>query len=316
MFKTKYMKCDVQLFNHIVTVKAYKIKATGAPWVNLKLNLQAFRCISYCWSILMLWQICNEFICTSKKYKLAFVFISFLHIEMTQTIEILQKQKSTRWLIVCVHDAVVPYCDRSVAQIRSEPRQTFQQFELCSVASAQILCFNSHTHKNHKNIVHDQDPMCWWLVNPPAVMILTWFAQSNLGLKLWRISVDIQTLLQQLSFMKQTLGNICDLSIKLNFSTVEKAYTSSVRKNSEGHAHDDVIKWKHFPRYWPFVRGIHLIWGGPANFTELALDVMLIIKMPTDVREAHYPNQCWLMVCDAIWRQSEAMLENQVAISI
>ena len=22
--------------------------------------------------------------------------------------------------------------------------------------------------------------------------------------------------------------------------------------------HDDVIKWRHFPRYWPFVRGIHL----------------------------------------------------------
>ena len=22
-------------------------------------------------------------------------------------------------------------------------------------------------------------------------------------------------------------------------------------------AHDDVIKWKHFPRYWPFARGIH-----------------------------------------------------------
>ena len=24
-----------------------------------------------------------------------------------------------------------------------------------------------------------------------------------------------------------------------------------------GNQHDDVIKWKHFPRYWPFVRGIH-----------------------------------------------------------
>ena len=23
------------------------------------------------------------------------------------------------------------------------------------------------------------------------------------------------------------------------------------------HYHADVIKWKHFPRYWPFVRGIH-----------------------------------------------------------
>ena len=22
-------------------------------------------------------------------------------------------------------------------------------------------------------------------------------------------------------------------------------------------SHDDVINWKHFPRYWPFVRGIH-----------------------------------------------------------
>ena len=26
--------------------------------------------------------------------------------------------------------------------------------------------------------------------------------------------------------------------------------------------HDDVIKWKHFPRWWPFVRGIH---RSPAN---------------------------------------------------
>ena len=24
-----------------------------------------------------------------------------------------------------------------------------------------------------------------------------------------------------------------------------------------GLSHDDVIRWKHFPRYWPFVRGIH-----------------------------------------------------------
>ena len=23
------------------------------------------------------------------------------------------------------------------------------------------------------------------------------------------------------------------------------------------YTHDDVIKWKHFPRYWPFVQGIH-----------------------------------------------------------
>ena len=27
--------------------------------------------------------------------------------------------------------------------------------------------------------------------------------------------------------------------------------------SSFGNTHDDVIKWKHFPRYWSFVRGIH-----------------------------------------------------------
>ena len=40
--------------------------------------------------------------------------------------------------------------------------------------------------------------------------------------------------------------------------------------------HDDVIKWKHFPRYWPFVREIHRSpvnsphksqWRGPLMFS-------------------------------------------------
>ena len=30
-------------------------------------------------------------------------------------------------------------------------------------------------------------------------------------------------------------------------------------------SHDDVIKWKHFPRHWPFVRGIH---RSPVNSTH------------------------------------------------
>ena len=29
------------------------------------------------------------------------------------------------------------------------------------------------------------------------------------------------------------------------------------RRDNNTPMHDDVIKWKHFPRYWPFVRGIH-----------------------------------------------------------
>ena len=37
--------------------------------------------------------------------------------------------------------------------------------------------------------------------------------------------------------------------------------TAKVKHSIQWHCvmvtHDDVIKWKHFPRYWPFVRGIH-----------------------------------------------------------
>ena len=29
------------------------------------------------------------------------------------------------------------------------------------------------------------------------------------------------------------------------------------RHDMTKHFHEDVIKWKYFPRYWPFVRGIH-----------------------------------------------------------
>ena len=36
--------------------------------------------------------------------------------------------------------------------------------------------------------------------------------------------------------------------------------------------HDDVIKWKHFPRYWPFVRGIH---RSPVNLLTKASDAEL-----------------------------------------
>ena len=39
--------------------------------------------------------------------------------------------------------------------------------------------------------------------------------------------------------------------------TMQCCFAPSLKK------HEDVIKWKHFPRYWPFVRGIH---QSPVNF--------------------------------------------------
>ena len=33
--------------------------------------------------------------------------------------------------------------------------------------------------------------------------------------------------------------------------------TTRTETGQTRHYHDDVLKWKHFPHYWPFVRGIH-----------------------------------------------------------
>ena len=55
-----------------------------------------------------------------------------------------------------------------------------------------------------------------------------------------------------------------DIRLILKYATQHKwLHVHSVQPR-EGirSPHDDVIKWKHFPRYWPFVRGIH---RSPAN---------------------------------------------------
>ena len=45
-------------------------------------------------------------------------------------------------------------------------------------------------------------------------------------------------------------------STQQNVCSEVKRGTCSHRVHSRKN-HDDVIKWKHFPCYWPFVRGIH-----------------------------------------------------------
>ena len=52
--------------------------------------------------------------------------------------------------------------------------------------------------------------------------------------------------------------------------------TSSFQMYQLSNQHDDVIKWKHFPRYWPFVRGIH---RSPVNSPTKASDVELMFSL-------------------------------------
>ena len=65
--------------------------------------------------------------------------------------------------------------------------------------------------------------------------------------------------------------------------------------------HDDVIKWKHFARYWPFVRGIHWLsvnspykgqWRGALMFSLICawINRWVINHEASDLRhhQAHY----------------------------
>ena len=52
------------------------------------------------------------------------------------------------------------------------------------------------------------------------------------------------------------IGNVLDLQRGI-ISSVSHTIPCVIRAVVRNHRHDDVIKWKHFPRCWPFVRGIH-----------------------------------------------------------
>ena len=45
-----------------------------------------------------------------------------------------------------------------------------------------------------------------------------------------------------------------DMQITLKFLCISRL---NIIVSENPYIHDDVIKWKHFPRYWPFVRGNH-----------------------------------------------------------
>ena len=64
---------------------------------------------------------------------------------------------------------------------------------------------------------------------------------SHVNVGLWGSNCDVRT-------------SRADMCVTISFAN--NSTNSSTGKMDHRH-HDDVIKWKHFPCYWPFVRGIH-----------------------------------------------------------
>ena len=94
---------------------------------------------------------------------------------------------------------------------------------------------------------------------------------GTLGIVLWEIATSLSyiIIMEDRNEKKAEKNNVMEFDSTLHISIL----------------HDDVIKWKHFPRYWPFVRGIHrspvnsshkgqwrgalmLLWSAPESTVE------------------------------------------------
>ena len=70
----------------------------------------------------------------------------------------------------------------------------------------------------------------------------------------WPCAGDTQTPTMWHSHHIVSKVSVRGINSRHNFSMLFRIHLSD---NSTAQRHDDIIKWKHFPRYWPFVRGIH-----------------------------------------------------------
>ena len=53
------------------------------------------------------------------------------------------------------------------------------------------------------------------------------------------------------------MASLCSWSPHKSLSFLNTKSTTTPHSREHAGKHGDVIKWKHFSRYWPFVRGIH-----------------------------------------------------------
>ena len=71
------------------------------------------------------------------------------------------------------------------------------------------------------------------------------------------------TLISKPSYLDSVFKFFCQLFVSYCYKEVTKVlqlyndFHAGSLGTDDNCIHDDVIKWKHFPRYWPFVRGIH-----------------------------------------------------------
>ena len=72
---------------------------------------------------------------------------------------------------------------------------------------------------------------------------------------------------------------------------------------------DDVIKWKHFPRYWPFVRGIHRSTVNSPHKGPVTRSFDVFLDLRLNKRLSKQSWGCWFETLSCpLWRHSNVFL--------
>ena len=77
--------------------------------------------------------------------------------------------------------------------------------------------------------------------------------------------------------------------------------------------HDDVIKWKHFPHYWPFVRGIHRSQVNSPHKSQWRRALMVFFYLRLSKRLSIQSWGWWFeTLSHSLWRHCNGYRQNYV----
>ena len=126
------------------------------------------------------------------------------------------------------------------------------------------MSFSNHIYCNHEcqtNILDEgnilSDKSCWWYwISPPRAWAagILWRYGLEPNVALWQPVGQIVhpgPVIKWSSITQHCMQHCYGLS----FECVPTQTCLSIDDNDTNYSHDDVIKWEHFPRYWPFVWG-------------------------------------------------------------
>ena len=157
-----------------------------------------------------------------------------------------------QWPYPCNHDVMVA----TTIRLAPLPPADFVIWYSHPISKMQSHPFVLQINKCH-NIVSYKIQFCHYASQPMLISsILPWLHNGIMAFQITGMLVVCSATKNQSSLCTENLQVIG------GFPSQSVGDAESVSMSRHHHAehelhHDDVIKWKHFPRYWPFVRGIH-----------------------------------------------------------